>query len=463
MKILYKSKTALIVVCAVALISMLNGCGVYDKYQPVSQVPDNLYGSIAADMEDTANIGNLSWKEFFTDSYLQVLIDTTLAKNTDLRIARLRIEEAEANLLSSRLSYLPSFALSPQSTASSSEGKAAYSYSLPATASWEIDIFGRITNTKRAGEMAYEQSKEYMQAVQTQLIASTANGYYTLLMLDEQLRISIATEALWQERIAAIRAMKQAGLATEAGLAQAEAACEALSASILDLREQINRTENSLSLLAADTPHQIARGKLGEQHFPHILAVGVPAQMLSNRPDVRGAEFALAEAFYATNVARAAFYPSVTLGGNAGWTSSAGSSIVNPAQFIASSVFSLVQPLFNRGQNIAQLQIAKARQEEARLGFTQALLAAGSEVNDAVKHYQTAREKSGRFEKQIASLGKAVRATRLLMQHGSTNYLEVLTAQQSLLEAQLTQTANRFEEIQGVITLYRALGGGRSL
>ena len=442
----------------VILVSLLSGCGIYRKYQPVTQVPDDLFGNLST---DTAGIGTLQWKEVFTDSYLQALIDSALTRNTDLRIARLKMQEADAALLSSRLSYLPSFAFSPEGSISKREGaEATQVYSLPVTASWELDIFGRSTNAKRGSQMAFEQSKEYVRAVQTQLIATVANNYYTLLMLDAQLKISIETEKSWQESIAATRAMRDFGLATEAGLAQAEAACEAVSASVIDLKEQINRVENALSLLTADTPHRIIRGNIDNQHFPEYLAVGVPVQILSNRPDVRGAEFALAEAFYATNGARAAFYPSVTLGGNAGWTDNIGSAIVNPAQFLSSAVLSLVQPLFNRGRNIAQLRIAKARQEEARLVFTQTLLNAGSEVNDALVHYQTAHEKSAHFDNQIKLLEKAVGSTLLLMQHGNTNYIEVLTARQSLLEAQLVQTANRIEEMQSVITLYHALGGG---
>ena len=230
---------------------------------------------------------------------------------------------------------------------------------------------------------------------------------------------------------------------------------------VLDLKEQINQAENSLALLLAETPHKIQRGKLGNQQLPENFSVGVPLQMLANRPDVRSAEFSLAQAFYTTNAARAAFYPSITLSGSAGWTNSAGSMIVNPGKFLASAVASLTQPLFNKGANIAQLKIAKAQQEEARLSFEQTLLNAGVEVNEALVQYQTAREKADYYNKQVASLQTAAKSTSLLMKHGNTTYLEVLTAQQTLLNAQLSQVANRFTEIQGVITLYQALGGGR--
>lgn len=442
---------------------MMSSCGIYTKYKPATDVPGGLYGrtdTLAA--ADTASLGNLSWQEVFADPYLRALIDTALIRNVDLQTAHLRVKEAEAALLSARLSYLPSFSLSPQGTASSFDGgKAAQTYSLPVTASWEIDIFGRLTNAKRRAKAVYAQSKDYEQAVQTQLVAAVANNYYTLLMLDAQLAISTSTEAAWKESVATTRAMKAAGMVTEAALSQTEATYYNICTAVLDLKEQINQAENALSLLLADVPGGIERGSLAGQRFPENLSVGVPLQLLANRPDVRSAEQSLAQAFYTTNAARSAFYPSITLSGSAGWTNSAGSMIVNPGKFIATAVASLAQPLFNRGQNIAQLKIAKAQQEEARLGFEQTLLNAGSEVNNALVQYQTARDKSAYFEKQVAALQNATRSTRLLMQHGNTTYLEVLTAQQTLLNARLSQVANRFTEIQGVISLYQALGGGR--
>lgn len=441
---------------------VMSSCGIYNKYKPATEVPEQLFGEEVA-MEDTLNnIANLSWKEMFTDTRLQELIELGLQRNTDLQSAHLRVKEAEASLLSAKLSYLPSFFLSPQGTVSSfDKGKATQTYSLPVTASWEIDVFGRITNAKRRAKAVYEQSKEYEQAVHTQLIASIANVYYTLLMLDAQYEIMLTTEASWKESVDATRAMKAAGMVTEAALAQTEAAYYSIQTSVLDMKEQINQAENSMSLLLAEVPHKIVRGKLVNQVMPDNFSIGIPLQVLAKRPDVRSAELSLAQAFYSTNSARAAFYPSITLNGSAGWTNSAGSAIINPGKFIASAVASLTQPLFNRGQNIAQLKIAKAQQEEARLSFEQALLNAGSEVNNALTQYQIAQDKSEYLERQVNSLQTAVKSTRLLMQHGNTTYLEVLTAQQTLLSAQISQVANRFTEIQGLITLYQALGGGR--
>lgn len=441
--------------------ALLSSCGIYTKYQPAETTPDNLYGEEVA-VDDTTNFGNVNWRELFTDPQLQALIEQGLQNNTDLRSAQLQIEEAEAALMSAKLAFLPSFALSPQGTISSFDGgKATKTYTLPVTASWELDIFGRLRNAKQQAKALYAQSKDYQQAVRTQLIAGIANVYYTLLMLDEQLAISQQTEEAWKETVASTRALMDAGLANEAATSQMEAAYYSVQTSILDLKEQINQVENSLALLLAETPRRYERGKLADQRLPEDVAVGVPMQMLSNRPDVRAAERSLEQAFYATNQARAAFYPSIVLSGSAGWTNSAGSMIVNPGKFLASAVGSLTQPLFNKGQIMAQYRIAKAQQEEASLSFQQALLNAGSEVNDALVACLTSKAKTLLFEKQIQSLEKALESTSLLMEHGTTTYLEVLTARQSLLSAQLSQTANRFTEIQSVINLYQALGGGR--
>ena len=441
--------------------ALLSSCGIYTKYQPETTAPDNLYGEETAAV-DTTNLGNVDWRELFTDPQLQALIEQGLESNTDYLSAQLRVEEAKATLLSAKLAFLPSFSLAPQGTASSfDKQKAAQSYSLPVTASWELDIFGRMRNAKRQAKALYAQSRDYQQAVRTQLIAGIANTYYTLLMLDEQLSLTQQTEQAWKETVTSAHALMEAGQYNEAGVSQMEATYYSVQTSVLDLKEQINQVENSLALLLAETPRHYERGTLSAQRFSQDLSVGIPVQMLANRPDVRSAERSLEAAFYGTNQARSAFYPSIVLSGSAGWTNAAGSMIVNPGKFLASAVGSLTQPLFNRGQVIAQYRISKAQQEEARLSFEQALLNAGSEVNDALTACQTSREKTVLFDKQIVSLQKALKSTSLLMEHGTTNYLEVLTARQTLLSAQLSQTANRFTEIQSVISLYQALGGGR--
>ena len=441
----------------------LSGCHIYKAYQrPEAIMPDSLYrqSEVAADA-DSVSLASLSWRQLFTDPMLQDLIETGLENNTDLNIARLKVEEAEAMLMTSRLSYLPSVTLSPQGSVSGLAGeKATKTYNLAASAEWEIDVFGKVLNAKRGAKAVLEQSEAYRQAVQTQLVATIANSYYSLLMLDKQLDITRQTAETWRENVHAMEVLKRAGQTTEMAVAQTRASQLSAEASVLSLERQINEMENSLSVLLGMTPQKIERSTLDSQEFPDSLSVGVPLQLLSRRPDVKQSEAELAAAYYATNVARAAFYPSITLSGSAGWTNSAGAAVLNPAQWLLSAVGSIVEPLFNKGQNMANLKVAKAQQEEALLSFRQSLLDAGAEVNNALTQWQTARARIVLDEQQSKSLRSALRSSELLMRHSSQNYLEVLTARQTLLQAELNATADRFDEIQGVINLYHALGGG---
>lgn len=449
------------IIIGLLLSTGLSGCHIYRTYErPELSGVDSLY-RVPAMTEDTMSLADFSWKELFTDTVLQQLIEKGIANNTDLNIARLKVREAEALLTSSKLAYLPSVSLTPQGTIKSIEGNSpTKTYNLAASADWELDIFGRITNAKREAKAVLEQSQAYKQAVQTQLIATIANSYYTLLMLDKQLDISRRTAEIWAENLRVMKALKKAGQTTEMAVAQIEASKLSVDASLLSLEQQITEVENSLSSLLGVVPQRIDRSTLDMQSFPDTLSVGVPLQLLQRRPDVRQSEAALAEAFYTTNRAYSAFYPAITLSGSAGWTNAAGAIISNPGEWLFSAVGSLVQPLFNRGQNIANLKVAKARQEEALLTFRQTLLNAGTEVNDALLQWQVARRRLDLDRQQIISLQSAVRSSELLMRHSSQNYLEVLTARQTLLDAELSAVSDRFEEIQGVINLYHALGGG---
>ena len=449
------------IIIGLLLLTGLSGCHIYRTYErPELSGVDSLY-RVPAMTEDTMSLADFSWKELFTDTVLQQLIEKGIANNTDLNIARLKVREAEALLTSSKLAYLPSVSLTPQGTIKSIEGNSpTKTYNLAASADWELDIFGRLTNAKREAKAVLEQSQAYKQAIQTQLIATIANSYYTLLMLDKQLDISRRTAEIWAENLRVMKALKKAGQTTEMAVAQIEASKLSVDASLLSLEQQITEVENSLSSLLGVVPQRIDRSTLDMQSFPDTLSVGVPLQLLQRRPDVRQSEAALAEAFYTTNRAYSAFYPAITLSGSAGWTNAAGAIISNPGEWLFSAVGALVQPLFNRGQNIANLKVAKARQEEALLTFRQTLLNAGTEVNDALLQWQVARRRLDLDRQQIISLQSVVRSSELLMRHSSQNYLEVLTARQTLLDAELSAVSDRFEEIQGVINLYHALGGG---
>ena len=438
---------------------ILSGCSVYRKYdRPDITVPDR-YRNV--ETTDTSTLATLSWRELFADSKLQSLIDTALTNNTDLAVARLKVKEAEAALFNARLSYLPAVGLNAEGGLSKFDGSTAKTYNIGANASWELDIFGKITNAKRGAVAALEGSEAYRQAVQSQLIATVANSYYTLSMLDAQLDVNIRTLETWRKTVRTMEALKKAGKSNDAAVLQAKANVLSLESAQLSLRKSITETENALYALVGVTNYpEIKRGSLIDAVFPDTLVTGVPLQLLANRPDVHQAEHNLAQSFYATNVARAAFYPSISLSGTIGWTNNGGGIVANPGQWLLNAIGSLTQPLFNRGANIANLRIAEARQEEAKLMFRQSLLDAGKEVNNALTAWQTANGQIEIADSQVETLKEAVRKTELLMRHSPTTYLEVLTAQQSLLDAELTALQSRYDRIQSIITLYHALGGG---
>lgn len=443
---------------------MLASCGIYTNYERPAQAVadmDSLYRPEARP-DTTRSIATLRWEELFTDTCLQQLIRQGLAANADLAVARLQVEEAQATLRQSKLAYLPSVQLEPTGTLSGFDGqKTQKTYSVGASASWEIDLFGKLRNSKRQALASLLASDAYRQAMQTQVVATVADSYYTLLMLDEQIRITEQTAESWREYVRSLAALMQAGQADRATLAQAEASRLAAESSLLSLQQQAIEQENALCVFVGLTPRRLERGTMDGQHFPSHLSVGVPLDLLSRRPDVRQAEANLMQAFYATNSARAAFYPSITLSGSAGWTNSGGAAVANPGAWLLQAVGSLVQPLFNRGQNLANLKIAKAQQEEAVLQFRQSLLDAGNEVNNALAQWQTARERIRLDNGQVEQLTITLGDTELLMENSAdTNYLQVLTARQSLLSAQLAVASDRYDEIQGVIELYHALGGG---
>lgn len=442
----------------IASLCLLASCGVYRKYErPELQTEGLFQDNIST---DTASLASVPWRELFTDTCLQHLISTALAQNTDLRVAYLKVEEAKAVVQRAKLSYLPSLGINVEGSISKFDGATSKAYNAGAVASWELDIFGKLTAAKREAVAALESSQAYRQVVQTGLISTVADSYYTLLMLDEQLKINAQTQESWSKTIHVLDVLKRGGKSNEAAVLQARANLIALKNTAVSLQQSISETENALSSILAQPSQSIARGVLNNQQFVDSLSVGIPIQLLSNRPDVRQAEFELAQAFYATNVARAAFYPSITLSGTLGWTNNGGGVVANPGNWLMNAIGSLVQPLFNRGTNIANLKIAKARQEEAKLLFQQSLFNAGQEVNDALVQWQSARKRISGGNSQVEILQEAVRKTELLMRHSNTTYLEVLTAQQSLLDAQTILAKDRFDEIQAIINLYHALGGG---
>lgn len=410
---------------------------------------------------DTSSFGDMPWRTVFTDSQLQALIERGLVNNTDLLNAALNVKMAEAQLKAARLAFVPSFTFSPQGTISSWDGnKAMKTYQLPVAASWSIDLFGNLLSQKRSSQMALLGTRDYQLVVKTNMISSIANMYYTLLMLDRQLAIVTDMENLTKDTWELMKVQKDLGRVRSTGVQSAEANYYSVQTQRVDLQRQIRETENSLSLLLAQPVQTIARGKLEDQSLPTNLSIGIGLRMLNNRPDIHYAEMSLAQCFYNVETARSKFYPNLTISGSGTFTNSSGIGIVNPGKWLLSAVGSLVQPIFQHGQIVAGLKVAKAQYEQAYNKWKNAILSAGSEVSNALVVYNSAEEKSRLEAKRIATLKQNVEDTKQLLNQSNSTYLEVITAQQNLLNAELSKVTDDFNKMQAVVNLYQALGGG---
>ena len=461
---------------AVAVSLMLTGCGIYNKYQSEAQVPADAYGIEV--IPNSSSLAQMSWREFFTDPLLQELIDSALARNTDLNSARLAIEQSEASLRAARMAYLPSLYFAPQGTiASFDHSPASKTYNLPLQLSMDLDAFGSITSQKRKSQAVVMQAKMREEAVRSNLISIIAQQYFMLQVLDHQLDILTKTDSLWNASLETEKSLWENGKIYSTAVNQMESSYLNVKTQIVDNRRNIRSIENAICRLLAVTPRHIDRSHWGSSALPHhpesttdntgqrmfdirFLTVGVPAQLLEYRPDVRMADYMMAEAFYNTQSARAAFYPGITLTGTAGWTNSAGSMVVDPGKLLLSAVASLTQPIFARGRLTANLKIAKLTQEDVQRKYVQTVIDAGNQVNEALADCQAAREKHNYYHRQVEVLQEAYKGTHELMDNGKANYLEVLTAQESLLSAQLSEAMNMYSGAQAVIALYIALGGG---
>ncbi|MBR4129058.1 MAG: efflux transporter outer membrane subunit [Bacteroidaceae bacterium] len=450
-------------------VALLTSCGLFKNYkrpEAFANVTENIYRdttSMTAVLEtaDTANFGNTPWREVFTDPKLQALIEKVLVSN-DMQKADMNIEKAKAYLTISKLAYIPSLVFAPSGELTSIDhSKAVQTYTLPISASWNIGSFGSLQNAKKYAKTNLFMAKAAKQATQTALIAAVAQMYYTLQMLDEQYATAFETSKLWEKNVEAMKAMKEAGMVNNAAVAQASANYHTLCATLPTLQNSIRQTENALCVLLAEAPHAIDRNAFGTYDFPESMQVGIPVQLLSNRPDVRIAEAQLAAAFYNVNIARSKFYPSITISGVAGWTNNVGA-VVNPGKLLLNAAASLAQPLFMNGQLVANLKVSKLDYEAAALDFHDAVLKAGAEVSNALSDFQTAHLQQQEREKQVQALETATEETLLLFQHSNTTtYLETLTAQQGLLSAKMSLITDKYNKLNAGINLYKALGGGR--
>jgi len=449
--------------------TLLASCGLYNKYErPDSVNTQGLIRDLTSD-DDTLsansdeNFGNLPWREVFTDPQLQGLIELALENNTDLRNAALNVKMMQSMLTVSKLAFLPSLAVAPQGTISKVQmdgASVSKTYQIPIAASWNIDLFGNLLSQKRSAQMKLLATKDYQVVVKTNIICGVANLYYTLMMLDEQMRIVTDMESLTKETWDMMKLQMELGRARSTSVQSAEASYYSVQAQKATLRQQIREMENTMSLLLNEAGRQIPRGKFYDQSLPTKFAAGVGLQLLSNRADVHAAEMQLAQCFYDTETARSRFYPNITVSGNALFTNSLGTTVVNPGKWILSAVGSLTQPIFQHGQIVAGLKVAKIQQEQALNTFQQTILKAGNEVSNALVAYNTCDEKSKLDEKQVKIYEQNVEDTRQLYASKGSSYLEVIQAQSGLLNARISKVTDDFNKMQAVVNLYQALGGG---
>lgn len=451
-------------VIAGVLALTLSSCNIYKKYElPIENKYVNEYAYSQA-QTDSTTLPYLPWEKVFTDPILAGYIRTALAQNKDIDNAVLNIKMAQAQLKGAKLSYFPSVALSPNGGAAKyGNGKMdTWSYTIPLSVSWEIDVFGKILNRKRGAKVTVEQMEDYRQAVQSQIIAAVANTYYALVLLNQQLDLTTRTSEIWKDQVESMKLMKEAAYVNEAAVVQSAANYWSIMASIPDIRQSIHEMQNTMSLLLHSQPQEWAVTNDLTFDLPADISNGVPVCYLAARPDVRAAERGLAAAYYSVCSARAAFYPSLVISAQGGFTNLLGSMVSNPGKFFLQLAGSLAAPLFSRGQNIANLEVAKAQQAQAMNNFENTVLSASTDVSDALSKYSNNHQKREYLMKQIENLEKSVEYTQeLLTLDMKTTYLEVLTAQSSLLNAQLSSLNCWHNKVTALITLYQAVGGGR--
>ena len=445
---------------------LLSSCQLYKNYErPDGIITDGIYGDMQTAGDNS--LGDLGWRDLFTDPTLQTLIERGLKQNSNMKNADLRIKEADYALQCAKLAYVPTFYFNPSGTISKiwdPYDRATYStnktYSLPISLSWQIGSIGSLRNNKKKAEVTREQLRNAKQAIQAQLVASIASMYYNLSMLDEQLALTKQTEENWGKYLKMQKQLMDAGQGNMAAVASIEATYYSISTSVISIEDNIHALTNALATLLGETSGHIERSSLASFQAPAVCTTGMPITILDRRPDVRDAEYKLAAAFYDKNIALSSFFPQLNISAGGQFTNSAGAGVINPGVLIANAVASLSQPIFANGRIRAQYKVSKAEMEIATNDFQQAVIVAGNEVNGAMDDIYAARHKQEFIDKQVEALTRALDATEKLYANSGTNYLNVITAQNSLLSAQMSQISNRMDIIRGTIDLYQALGGG---
>ena len=458
-----KGKAPMIILVLAVSTMLFSSCGIYGKYHSQNEVDNHLYGTTedVTTAQADSSIATLSWREVFTDPQLQQLIEKALAQNTDLTSARIAIERAQASLKAAKLGYLPSFTLAPQGGWSwnNSTEDWTHTYNAPLQMNWDLDLFGVNLNAVRKSKAVVAQAQYRQQSVQANLISTVAQQYFMLQLLDRQMEILIHTDSLWNISLETQRALFENGKSYSTAVNQMENSYLNVKRQIIEVQRNIRGTENSICRLLCITPQTIERNAWSDFALPERVSTGVPAELLENRPDIKIADQALAEAFYNTNAARSAFFPKISLQGILGWGNNQGM-IANPGALLFNALASLTQPIFAQGKLTAQLKISKLSQKEIQKKYVQTVINAGNQVNEALADCQTAKKKDVLYKRQVEVLTDAYAGTHELMDAGKANYLEVLTAQETLLSAQMNEAANLYDGSRALIALYIALGGG---
>lgn len=419
---------------------------------------------------DSISMADVSWKTLFTDQYLQQYIEEGLQNNMDVRMAIQQMVAAEAYAKQGKAGYLPSVNVGTnwthQELSKNTQFGAFLSdtstdqFDITANLSWEADIWGKIRSNKRATQAGYLQSVAGHQAVKTQLISSIANTYYSLLALDAQLEVTKQTIETRESGVETIKALKDAGQVTQVAVDQNIAQYNNAKALQVDIETAIFKTENTLSILLGKSGQDFERSSLDIQTIEQDIKLGVPATLLSNRPDVMAAEYSLIQSFELTNVANSNLYPSLTLTAAGGLQSLELDDLFSANSIFANIVGGLTQPLLNQRKLRTQKEVAIAQQEQALLQFKKTLLVAGSEVSNALFSYESETKKFEFRKNEVEALRTAEANSEELLKNGYANYLDLLTARQSALSAELNIIDSQLQQLVSIVDLYEALGGG---
>ena len=404
---------------------------------------------------DSLSSATVSWRNIFTDPLLQQHISKALTNNLDVRIAIQSVQSAQAYLKQSKAAFIPTLSVGADYTRSTNSINAAGGigdrtygnlWDITASASWEADIWGKISAQKRAQTASYLATVEAQKAVQSEVVATLATAYYQLLMLDEQKKVLEQTIDFRQKSLETTKLLKEAGSTTEVATKQIEAL--------------VYNAQNTICVLMGEELHSIERSNLSAQQFPTEFKQGYPVKLLENRPDVLRAVLNLRNAFELTNAARANFFPTLTLSARGGLSSTELDTWFSAKSMFANFVAGLAQPILNKRQIRTQYEAQRAAQETALLNLKKSILSAGKEVTDAMRNFTTQTELIELKTKEMKAYQEATDFSKQLFDSGMVNYLEVITAEVSRLNAELSVAEAQFTRMQYGITLYKALGGG---